>query len=237
MRGWTELENLILVAGHAIPHRFDDLDSDDAWYLKSFQAGEGRYYVEHVQAGVRLAAEDPQALLIFAGGQTDAGAGPRSEAQGYWEIAERDGWSAGVRERATTEEYSLDSMLNLLYGLCRFRECTGRYPARLTVAGWAFKGARFDFHRETLRFPAERYRYVGVNDPPSLEANEPFERQRLADFRADPYGTSPALAAKREARNPFRRRHGYLESCPEIRYLLTHSGPELYPGPLPWDVN
>ncbi len=236
MTGWAGLENLVLVAGHAIPRDLDRLDSDAGWYLKHFQAGEGRFYVDHVCAGVRLALEDPQSLLIFAGSQTDTAAGPQSEAQGYWRIAERLQWqgSPGVRDRATTEEHSLDSMLNLFYGICRFREATGRYPYRIAVVGWAFKQPRFDFHRQTLRFPAARYRYVGVNDPVTLEENLPFERQRLADFQADPYGTGPSLTARRALRNPFRRHHGYLESCPEIRALLLHRGPELYAGPLPW---
>lgn len=233
MNAWRGLRNLVLVPGHAIPHRFDNLESDEAWYLKSFQAGEGRFYVEHVRAGVALASEDPRALLIFAGGQTDSAAGPRSEAQGYWLIAEQIGWS-GVRDRATTEEFSLDSMLNLLHGVCRFRECTGIYPDRITVAGWAFKQPRFDLHREALRFPVARYRYVGVNDPPSLAANIEFERRRLEDFRHDPYGVSESLASKRAARNPFQRHHGYLQSCPELAPLLQHRGPALFPGPTPW---
>lgn len=236
MKHWTDLENLVLVAGHAIPRRFDNLTDDASWFLKHFQAGEGPYYVQHVRAGVELAAADPRALLVFAGGQTDSAAGPRTEAQGYWLIAEHHGWygMADVATRATTEEFSLDSMLNLLYGICRFRECTSRYPHHITVAGWAFKGPRFDFHRHALRFPAERFRYAGVNDPDNLNVNLPFELQRLQDFRLDPYGASPNLAAKREARNPFRRFHGYAHTCPELRNLLAHAGPELYEETLPW---
>lgn len=231
------LENLVLVAGHAIPHRFDEaLLSDEGWHLKPFQAGEGRYYVEHVREGVRRAAEDPHALLIFAGGQTDERAGPCSEAQGYWRIAEVYGWegNSDVRGRATTEEFSLDSFLNLLYGLCRFREYTGHYPRQVTAVGWAFKAARFDFHRETLRFPLARFRYVGVNDPEDVATVRRFEAARLEEFRRDPYGCSPMLHAKREARNPFRRCHGYAASCPELQDLLKHQGPGIYPGPLPW---
>jgi hypothetical protein len=231
------LENLVLVAAHAVPHRFDAaLFTDEGWYLKDFQAGEGRYYVEHVREGVRRAAADPNALLIFAGGQTDARAGPRSEAQGYWLIAGCFDWEGHpeVRTRATTEEFSLDSFLNLLYGICRFREFTGRYPRHMTVVGWAFKAARFDFHRETLRFPASRYRYVGVNDPPAVDTARKFEALRLEEFRRDPYGGSPELKRKREARNPFQRQHGYAASCPELRELLKHQGPEMFPGPLPW---
>ena len=227
---------LILVAGHAIPYRFDRLNSDDGWHLKHFQAGEGRFYAEHVRRGVELAAADEGSLLVFAGGQTDLAAGPRSEGQGYWLIAEHEGWfgETAVRERATTEEFSFDSFENLLFGLCRFREVEGHYPQRITAVGWRFKGARFDLHRGALRFPAERFRYEGVGDPPELDKNLPFEAARRELFRRDPYGRSAEPAAKRAARNAFRRQHGYHRSCPEVSRLLDHEGPELYSGPLPW---
>jgi hypothetical protein len=230
------MRTLVLVAGHAIPHRFDCLDSDEGWYLKHFQAGEGGLYKAHVRRGVEIAAEDGDALLIFAGGQTDPSAGPRSEGQGYWLVAEHADWFGypQVRERATTEEFSLDSFQNLLFGLCRFREVTGRYPGRLVVVGWNFKGARFQLHREALQFPSERFRYDGVNDPPDLARNEPFEALRRETFRHDPYGAGAEPVAKRAARNAFRRQHGYAISCPELAELLDFEGPELYEGALPW---
>ncbi len=230
------MKNLILVAGHAIAYRFDRLDSDEGWYLKHFQAGEGGLYVEHVRRGVELAAADPESLLLFAGGQTDGLAGPRSEGQGYWLVAEYFNWFGHpeVSERATTEEFSLDSFQNLLFGLCRFYEVTERYPEDVIAVGWRFKGERFDLHREALRFPASRFRYEGVNDPPDLERNYHFETARREMFRADPYGAGPEPAAKRTARNVFRRRHGYRTSCPDLAALLDYGGPAIYQGPLPW---
>lgn len=234
--GARGLRNLVLVAGHAIPHRFDRLDSDDSWYLKHFQAGEGRLYVGHVRRGVETAAADPDALLIFAGGQTDAAAGPRSEGQGYWMVADHFGWFGHpeVRERSTTEEFSNDSFTNVLYGACRFREYTGHWPDFVTAVGWKFKGPRFDQHREALRWPASRFQYIGVNDPPELAKNLPFEEMRREVFRMDPYGSGPEPSEKRAARNAFRRQHGYAESCPEAADLLRYPGPELFDQPLPW---
>jgi hypothetical protein len=230
------MNTLVLVAGHAVPHRFDRLDHDDGWYLKPFQSGEGPLFVGHVRRGVELAAADPDSLVIFAGGQTDSHAGPRSEGQGYWLIAEHFDWfgCSHVRERTTTEEFSMDSLENLLFGLCRFREYVGHYAQRVIVVGWQFKCSRFDMHREAIRFPAARYRYEGVGNPPSLAENIGFEAGRRELFRRDPYGSGDAPAAKREARNFSRRRHGYHQSCPELAPLLDHRGPELYAGPLPW---
>jgi hypothetical protein len=228
--------HLILVAGHAIPHRFDDLASDASWYLKHFQHGDGACYVEHVRRGVELAAADPEALLVFAGGQTDREAGPRSEGQGYWLIGDYSGWFGHreVRDRTATEEFSLDSFQNLLFGICRYREYTGTYPEKVTAVGWIFKGPRFDLHRSAIRFPEDAYSYEGVNNPEDLERAERFESERRHLFHTDPYGGGEEPRAKRELRNPFRRQHGYFESCPEIVGLLNHSGPELFEGNLPW---
>jgi len=230
------MKSLVLVPGHAIPYKFDRLDRDEGWYLKPFQAGEGPLYLEHVKRGVEVAAGQPDSLLIFAGGQTDAAAGPRSEGQGYWLAADYCSWFGHpkVRGRAATEEFSLDSLQNLLYGVCRFREITGGYPDGIVALGWKFKGARFDLHRRALRLPAGSFRYVGVNDPPTLQEKLPFEKARARLFEQDPYGASAEPARKREARNVFRRHHGYAQSCPELAALLAHRGPELFAGPLPW---
>jgi len=231
------MTTLVLVAGHAVPYRFDRLERDEGWYLKSFQIDEGGLYLDHVRRGVEIAAQTPSSLLIFAGGQSDAAAGPRSEGQGYWLAADHHGWfgKPEVRSCATTEEFSLDSFQNLLFGICRFREYTGAYPEKIVAVGWKFKGPRFDIHRSALRFPAVHYRYEGVNDPPSLEQNLPFEHARVRLFEQDPYGVTPDAAGKRDARNVFRRCHGYSTSCAEIASLLAYPGPEIFEGALPWD--
>src|SRR4030095_10801501 len=103
------MKTLVLVAGHAIPYRFDRLDRDEGWYLKPFQSGEGALYLDHVRRGVTIAAQQTDSLLVFAGGQTDAAAGPRSEGQGYWLAAEHHGWfgNSGRPQPATTDEVSV----------------------------------------------------------------------------------------------------------------------------------
>ena len=235
---WPKLENLVLVACHAV-YAADDFarPSDDAsWSLQEFQRGEPPFYLEHVRRGVELAAEDEGALLVFSGGQTRADAGPRSEAGGYRLLANHFGWwGTRVRQRATTEEFARDSFENLLFGLCRFFELTGRAPRLVTVVGWSFKRERFGLHREAVRFPAARFSYEGMNDPADLRAAQESEaKNALEPFRQDPYGAHPPLAAKREARNPFRRSPPYETSCPALAPLLRHRGPRLYGGPLPW---
>jgi hypothetical protein len=216
------VKSLILVAGHAIPRRFDSLESDEGWFLKHFQLGEAKSYIEHVRQGVLLASGDPDSILLFAGGQTDSQAGPRSEGQGYWLLAEHFDWfgHSHVKPRASTEEFSMDSFENLLFGLCRFKELAGTYPEKLTVVGWNFKRYRFDLHRSALRFPLNGFRYEGIGDPPDLARNQHHEALRVAMFERDPLGQSAEAARKKSERNFSRRQHGYHKSCPEVANLL-----------------
>jgi hypothetical protein len=185
---------------------------------------------------VELAAHDETSLLVFSGGQTRASAGPRSESQSYFWIADHYGWfgNGRVARRAVTEEFARDSFENLLFGVCRFRECTGRYPQSLAFVGWRFKQERFEVHRKAVRWPEERYRYLGVNDPDDFAQALAAERKTMRDYEADPYSASDEFVQKRESRNPFLRQHGYFTSCPELTLLFRHRGPELFDGTLPW---
>lgn len=238
MRG--EIGSLVAVACHAVyvGGGLDDLLDDASWGLEEFQKGEPRYLVEHIRRAVVIASGDPGALLVFSGGPTREAAGPQSEARGYLRIADHNGWWSreGVRDRAVAEEFARDSFENLLFSICRFRERTGCYPARITVVSWGFKRERFDHHREALRFPPGRFTFVGVNDPEDLEAAMEGERRRgLGPFLADPYGCGEILSSKRRDRNPFEQEHAYARTCPEVADLLGHAGPGLFEGPLPWD--
>lgn len=93
-RHWGNLKNLILVAGHAVytADNFNNPVNDDNWYLQDFQKWEPPFYIEHIRYGVDLAEQDREALLVFSGGQTRFEAGPRSEAQSYWCIADHFNW-------------------------------------------------------------------------------------------------------------------------------------------------
>lgn len=241
---WSHLTDLVLVAGHSVYLHGDfereDVVADDSWFLESFQRGQVRTFVDHIRKGVELAASNPAALLVFSGGETRLPAGPRSEAQSYWMVAEFSGWfgkGAELRTRAVTEEHARDSFENLLFSICRFREVTGDYPERITVVGFSFKMTRFtQLHRLALRFPPEDFVYVGV-DPPeasrdTLDKGE--QANSLGPYSRDPYGCSRELQAKREARNPFHRSHGYLFGCPELVPLFNHCGPEIFERDLPW---
>jgi hypothetical protein len=194
---------LVLVPGHAVWNLRDDPARDTSWFLKPYQNGEPRYFIEHIRAGVECAAANARALLMFSGGATDPAAGPISEALGYWLIAEWYGWwqQPAVRERAVLEERALDSLLNLRRGIERFREITGHHPEGITVCGWGFKRRRIaELHRAALGWTGA-FEYVAVNDPQEdLATVMAREAQTCADFEADPFGDRPPLADKRAAR-------------------------------------
>lgn len=249
---WRELENLIIVAGHAIyvASNFNHPEADSSWFLQDFQKGEARFYIEHIDRGVDLAATEPTSLLVFSGGQTRVEAGARSEATGYWLLAEHVlQWKGtNVRERATTEEYARDSFENLLFSICRFYECTQRYPRRVTVVSWRFKRERFELHRKAIRLSENHFAFEGVNDPAPdrLEGSLRGERIAVVQFTEDPYGVRLAppdappaertkyLGEKRKDRNPFNRLHPYSSSCPGLAALLEHRTTTYFNGWLPW---
>ncbi|RUS22259.1 hypothetical protein BC937DRAFT_89891 [Endogone sp. FLAS-F59071] len=231
------LTDLIMVAGHAIfvgddPNRVKD---DEWWVLEEFQkGGQVATFVDHIKKGVEMVVKNEKALLVFSGGQTRLNAGSRSEGQSYWELAhDLDLFSPQPVEpssppassdeetslaynasisppfmRATTEEYARDSLDNLLFSVCRFYEMTGRYPETITVIGFAFKRNRFvDLHRAALRFPEERFTYIGI-DPKqgTLQTMVGETLNSLGPFQEDLYGCHGKLREKKLQRNPFRRR-------------------------------
>lgn len=236
------LDKLVLVAGHAVylGKSPEVAASDTAWDLQSFQKGDPPYYIAHVRFGVELAAAHPKSLLVFSGGQTRLPAGPTSEAQGYLSLAQQFGWwqRAEVSRRTTTEDFARDSFENLLFGIARFREHTGRYPESIEVISWAFKLERFDLHRRTIGWPdgKQRYQYHSMDNPVDVDGALKCESQTFAAFDRDPFGSEPPLRHKREQRNPFHRIAPYPVTCPEITELLTHqtAAGKAFPGILPW---
>lgn len=244
---WAQLTHLVIVCGHAVltTHEAltqENLAHDKAWALEPFQKGQVGTFVAHIEKGIELAARDERALLLFSGGMTRSGAGPRSESQSYWEVADALNWrgTPAVRERALTEDHAHDSLENVLFSLCRFREVTGRYPERISLVSFDFKRTRFEtMHRRALRWPLARFTYAGV-DPAGGVSKAVRDGELLnsaALFEHDPYGClDPHLTRKREQRNPFHDVSGYPKECPELEELFEYCSDALFPGALPWEV-
>ncbi|KAI3460501.1 hypothetical protein Pfo_017164 [Paulownia fortunei] len=240
---FANLRNLVMVAGHSVytSSRCEKVDEEDAWYLEPYQKhpGQAATFVTHIQKGVEITVNDDVALLLFSGGETRKDAGPRSEAQSYWIVAESKQWFGkrdSVRGRALTEEHARDSFENLLFSLCRFRELTGTYPHNITVVGYDFKEERFvHLHRSAIRFPEARFFYSGTpSSQNSREAALKGEALVRTQFQEDPYGCLGSLRRKKLGRDPFHRAIPYPNGCPEIEGLFRYCGTVPYPGFLPW---
>ncbi|KAL6962368.1 hypothetical protein U1Q18_037325 [Sarracenia purpurea var. burkii] len=240
---FAKLRNLVMVAGHSIytSNSCEKVDKEGSWFLESYQKhpGQAATFLTHIEEGVEIASKDSEALLLFSGGETRKDAGPRSEAQSYWTVAEAKGWFGkqdNVRWRALTEEHARDSFENLLFSICRFRELTGSYPLNITVVSYDFKNERFsNLHRSAIRFPEARFFYSGTPaSPTSKEAAMKGEALVRIQFQEDPYGCLGSLRRKKLGRDPFHRSIPYPNGCPEIAGLFKYCSASTYPDFLPW---
>ncbi|CAG8504237.1 10945_t:CDS:2 [Ambispora leptoticha] len=244
-----QLQDLVLVAGHAIfvGSDLEHVEEDNDWVLEDYQKGgeQVKTFLKHIRKGVELTIDNGEALLIFSGGQTRPSAGPRSESQSYWVLAESlhmfpSFENSTVFNRATTEEYARDSYENLLFSICRFYELTGHYPRNVTVVGFGFKRRRFlELHRAAVKFPKERFNYVGIDPGDSALGRMGGENiNGLGLFRDDLYGCHGKLRDKKINRNPSRRSHPYHLSCPSLSSLFNYCPDNqtlIFPGTLPWE--
>ncbi|KAG2319605.1 hypothetical protein Bca4012_054151 [Brassica carinata] len=240
---FANLKNLVMVAGHSVytSSNCGKIDKEESWFLESYQKhpGQAATFLSHIEKGVEAAGREDESLLLFSGGETRKEAGPRSEAQSYWTVAESKGWFGkdDVRSRALTEEHARDSFENLFFSVCRFRELTGSYPHNITVVSYDFKEERFaHLHRSAMGFPESRFFYLGT--PASLSSKEGAlkgEGVVRAQFQEDPYGCDGSLWRKKLKRDPFHRAIPYPNGCPEIGGLFRYCGSAPYPGSLPWD--
>mmetsp|Transcript_1407 Transcript_1407/g.2104 ORF Transcript_1407/g.2104 Transcript_1407/m.2104 type:complete len:271 (-) Transcript_1407:731-1543(-) len=194
---WRECKDLIVVAGHSVFTGANFEDADDfksPWILMSYQEKQLPAFLNHIRAGVEIAANNEKALLVFSGGETRLEGGPRSEAQSYWWVADAHGWfgkPSSVRDRAVTEEHARDSFENLLFSICRFKEVVGSYPETITVISFTFKKQRFEtLHREAIRWPSDKFHYVGVdvdqNHPMPQDVYDGEKKNSLIPFKKDP---------------------------------------------------
>lgn len=93
---FAKLKNLVMVAGHSVytSSSCGKADEEGSWFLETYQRhpGQAATFLEHIKQGVEVTARDNDALLLFSGGETRKDAGPRSEAQSYWMVAESKLW-------------------------------------------------------------------------------------------------------------------------------------------------
>ncbi|KAJ9115070.1 hypothetical protein QFC22_005398 [Naganishia vaughanmartiniae] len=158
---WKELDHLVMVAGHAIWKGTDATkrEDDDDWVLQPIQQGGSvKTFYKHISRG----------------GQTRPDTPPTTESQSYLRLAIESGLLPAAPEfwRVTTEEFALDSFENVLFSLARFKEMTGHWPKKMTVVGFEMKRRRFEqLHRAALKFPQEKFTYIGIDDEGDTRAS------------------------------------------------------------------
>ncbi|GAA5859454.1 hypothetical protein JCM1840_004623 [Sporobolomyces johnsonii] len=252
----SNLKHLVMVPGHAIWEGCDasHATTDQDWLLEPFQRGRGmvKTYLKHITKGAEIAVQDPEALLIYSGGQTKPDAS-LTEAQSYARLAKAGniyaqfmtdqertkGGGTGEFDRVTTEDFAMDSMENVLFSIARFKEFTGHYPTFITAVGYGMKRRRYeDVHRLAIKWPAGAFKYIGIDNEGDVSADYEGENANgLTPFLSDLYGCKGGLVAKRRGRNPFRRFHSYFSSAPELEQLFEYcpADNKVFPGRLPWD--
>ncbi|RAH80649.1 hypothetical protein BO86DRAFT_419945 [Aspergillus japonicus CBS 114.51] len=208
------LSHLIIVCCHAIykggpTHGL----SEDEWEIEPFQKGETPTFTAHVKAGLHLAAQDPESLLVFSGGPTKPTRTALAEGESYLNLARANSYYQLAptihSARVVAENLATDSYQNVLFSLLRFRAVAGRYPTRVTVVTHAFKRARF----AEVHFPAVglggvgsrvAVEIVGINPPeevtPLRELVAGEEERGIGLWRGDRYGVGRVLGGKRVAR-------------------------------------
>ncbi|RYH30030.1 hypothetical protein EON65_06500 [archaeon] len=244
-----EATHLIIVPGHAalrVSMLSTAAYSDESWYLLSYQRNQAfpKIVSSHIKKGIELLDRDMASLLVFSGGQTRKDVGPISEAASYYYLVQYNNWASqtDLTTRIFLEEYARDSLENLMFSICRFREVTGTYPQHITVVGFDFKENRFTtLHRSALAYPAGNFTYVGLGSPSKFNQMNAVtgEQQAISAFQQDPYGChDPALANKRSIRDPFHRGTPYDVTCPEMLKLLHWCDANVIPQTnVPWGDN
>ncbi|CAM9249447.1 unnamed protein product [Scytosiphon promiscuus] len=242
-----QLDHLVMVPCHGVTvtESLEGADSRDAdWFLLDYQQGKDvpRALVGHIRGALDELDADENALLLFSGGKTRAPAGPKSEGESYFYVADHYDWwgKPDLRARASTEDFARDSFENVMFSICRFKEITGDYPAKITVVGYDFKQYRFEnLHVPSLRFPSEAFRYVGLHPEGRFDHVAAADGERMTaiqPYRSDPYGCTAggSLAQKRRERDPFHRTPPYTLVCPEMSELLEWCETDTFAGDLPW---
>ena len=194
------------------------------WYLAPFQKsnpltgkpGEQEAFVAHILAGLAVASDAENTLLILSGGATKRPVTAKSESRSYLDAAlahelaqgNQGGGRAQMlysKGRLLLEEHATDSFQNLLLSILLFRRTTGTYPKLIRIVTHAFKARRFlNLHAPAIKWPSNRVQVQGIDPVMSrLELEETLqgeEKYGFAPWVQDPFGTGEALSRKRQQR-------------------------------------
>jgi hypothetical protein len=74
----------------------------------------------------------------------------------------RDVDAAALDVDVALEEHATDTLQNILFGICRFRDVRGTYPAAVRVVSHAFKQERIEMHRGAVRW-TRAFDVIGID--------------------------------------------------------------------------
>lgn len=150
-----------------------------------------------------------------------------------------------------TEEFSLDSLDNLLYSICRFHEISNQYPKDISIIGFGFKKERFiKYHAHVIDFPKSHINYISIEPKPlnySIDQLDKYfkdltvmeGRNAINLFAKDWYGIRSPLSDKKQSRNPYCRVPNY-ELLKEINLDCSSDDNSYFhehiKGKMPWSM-
>lgn len=229
---------MVLVPAHSVNTAPNSPNSAESW-IGLHDPAEAALLTQHISTGVAMAAASPSSWLVFSGGDTNAAAGSLSEGESYRRVAQGANWwgCPGVEHRSLVEGHARDSRDNLVYALATFYRHVGQYPDLIIVVGWAFKRPRFLKHCDALEWPAARFCYIGLNDPPRgpmLDAALTGEARKRAAMQADPLLLGADWARQRTDRNPHNTQEPYSGWAPNLAAYVKYLNGVGQPVTPPW---
>lgn len=249
------LNHLIILPCHGIWKGTNDGQLSEDWLLESFQieGNDHLAFIEQIRTSIDLLNKDPHSFLLFSGGQTKQIAGPVSESQSYYKLAEKLNLiNEANSSRINTEEFAKDSFENVLFSIARYFELFSSYKSltKLTIVGFEFKRQRFlELHLPALKLSSNSslvINYIGNSPTPPYETGSQqfvsyFSDLKTAEsnnaiklFETDPFGNKSVLKSKKLKRNPFKRFDSYPVTNPKLApVLLNDSLPDSYK--FPWE--
>jgi hypothetical protein len=214
-----------IVCCHSVFHGTDPLD-ESHWGLAPFQKAtankpsENVTFMEHIRIGLRTllpkaGVTNEQNVLIFSGGPTNSSHPGKTEADGYFRIAQvliqDEPEFASIKglfdwksKAIILEERATDSFQNIQFGILRCKDELGRYPDKLIAVTHNFKEERFNLHRKAAKWTRE-WELQGVDPPFDGEYRSSLSCFSLISTTLD---EERALVIKGEGKNalePFKK--------------------------------
>ncbi|SPO22496.1 uncharacterized protein UTRI_01174 [Ustilago trichophora] len=183
--GTDHLNHLVIVTGHAIWAGCDvkGKENDENWVLEDYQKGGSvKTFYKHIEKGLQLTNEDPNALLVFSGGQTRPNS-LQTEAESYYSLAVAANLEvpviAGSLSNTTSSSSSSSSVGALAHANAAVATRHGLQDARMTTENFALDSF------ENLLFSIARFReYTGHYASRITVVGYGFKKARFEDLHA-----------------------------------------------------